>query len=248
MSTFRVGQRNQVMIADAGNVNKERDLKAFDDNRDGIIDATEGARLYNYSKPGERPESMDDVFALVGGRQHNVKNYYQNSDNMWANGFKGNFEIPGLGAGNIQASRRNEVFQYNGPDNVVEADAYSIVVDCDLIDKSFLENNLKNATLIIGPRGFTPDDGSEFGEAVAVPLDIATRDGYSVYNRGGGSNWVPDKKVLGAKIDVPGLRELMGDSGGLSFYIKLESDKGTHFINRDGKAFSNFDIDASEIG
>jgi hypothetical protein len=254
MSTFKVGQRTGVSIANIGDVSKEGEVRRFDSNGDGILQADEAARLYAEKTLGNRPDNFDQVLKLVGGEQHKVKTYHQEYPmvmTMGAYTWKGDFNVPELGAGNIRTGRAKSAY-YNydssgGAPRQREVDSYKFLVDCDLMDKSFLEKNLQSATLVIGPRGFNPESGSSLGESVSVPLDIATQDGYQSYSRGGGSSWVPERKYLAASVDTEDLRKLAGDSGGLSFYLRLETDKGTRYVNKDGKAFNNFDVDASEL-
>lgn len=250
MTTFRVGQRREAMISNIGDAAKEKEVQRFDSNRDGVLQVDEAARYYADQTGGYRPQSFDDVFKLVGGRQHEVRSVHQEPYSLGWNAYdwKGDFNVPGLGAGNIRTGRNKSFGSYSSTTGEYNRiDAYSFLIDCDLMDMSTLERNIKSATLVIGPRGFEKEGDSDLGEAVAVPLDMATRDSYQSYNRGGGSHTVPEQKYLGATVSTEDLRNLMGNSGGLSFYIRLETDDGTRYVNRDGKPFNNFDIDGAEL-
>ncbi|MFH1807698.1 MAG: hypothetical protein ABIJ09_03055 [Pseudomonadota bacterium] len=254
MSTFKVGQRSGVQISNIGDVSKEKEAKRFDANNDGVLQAEEAARLYSEKTLGDRPANLDDALKVVGGRQHEVKTFHQEYPflmTVGAYGWKGDFNVPGLGAGNVRTGRTKSTYSNydsaSGGSRQREVDSYKFLFDCDLMDKGFLEKNLQSATLVIGPKGFQPEAGSDLGEAVAIPLDVATQDGYQSYSRGGGSSHVPEKKYLAASVDTGDLRALAGDSGGLSFYLRLETDQGTRYVNKDGKAFNNFEIDGSEL-
>jgi hypothetical protein len=251
MSTFKVGHRSAVSISDIANKAQEAELRRFDGNSDGVIDQEEAARFHAAKTLGERPDSIDAALKSVGGRQHEVKTYHQEYWGTMISGvpeWKGDFNIPGLGAGNICTGRStNSYWGDLGDPRNRQVDAYKFLVNCDLMDKGFVEQGIQSATLMIGPRGFGKEAGSELGEVVAVPLDIAAQDGYTAYQRGGGSTWVPERKYLAAAVDVGDLKKLAGDSGGLSFYVRLETNYGTRYVNRDGKPYNNFDIDAAEL-
>jgi len=253
MPTFKVGQRSSVSISDIKDKTKEAELKRFDSNNDGVLDAQEAARFYATKTLGDRPQNLDDALKLVGGRQHDVKTFHQEYWGTMISGvpqWKGDFNIPGLGAGNIRTGRSSNQYwgeDYGDPRNARQVDAYKFLVDCDLMDKGFVEKGINSATLVIGPRGFGKETGSELGEAVTVPLDITTQDGYMSYGRGGGGTFVPERKYLAAAVDVGDLKKLAGDSGGLSFFVRLETDDGTKYVNKDGKPFNNFDVDAAEL-
>jgi hypothetical protein len=72
--------------------------------------------------------------------------------------------------------------------------------------------------------------------------------GYNSYNRGGGPTWVPERKYIGAGLDVCELRKLLGDSNELSFWVKLSmKDGSTRAINLDGQSYKNFTIGKDEL-
>jgi len=241
---FKVGRHDRVSISDIKDTSakkvKEEKLKQFDSNADGVLDAQESARYYADKKGGYEPRSMDQVLKLAGGKQHELKTMHQEEGNViWGSvaNWKGDFNIPDVGAGNVRAERRS----WEKHDNT------ALLIDCNLIDMAFIDK-LDSATLMIGPRGMASESGSTLPEAVAVPLNIATAPGHQEWNRGGGHYWVPDKKYLAVNMDTEDMRKLAGDSGGLSFYIVLRTNDGaTHYVNKDGKPYNNFDFDASEL-
>lgn len=242
---FKIGQYNKVMIADLKDTtpNKagEAELKKADVNHDGMIDAAEASRFVG-SKTGFAARNVDDAFNLLGGRQHNIRARHQEEWDvlhMYAGNWKGDFNVPGLGAGNV---RTDKAKPYNAPE------CFNVLVDCNLMSRNFLEDNVVSATLVVAPRGFINEPGSDLAEAVAIPLDVATRGSYTSFNRGGGGTSVPEQKYLAASLDPKGLKELAGNSGGISFYIQLETKDGQkHYINKDGKSGSNFEVDQSEF-
>jgi len=241
---FKVGRNDRISISDIKDTSvkktKEEKLKKYDTNADGILDAQESARYYADKKSGYQPSSIDQVLKLAGGKQHELKTMHQEEGNViWGSvaNWKGDFNIAGVGAGNVRAERR----PWETVDNT------ALLVDCNLMEMSFVEK-IESATLMIGPRGMASEPGSTLPETVAVPLNIATLPGYETWNRGGGHYWVPERKYLAAGLDTADLRNLAGDSGGLSFYIVLRTNDGaTHFVNKDGKPYNNFDFDAAEL-
>jgi hypothetical protein len=240
---FKVGQEKFVSISNLKKQSKEVELKKFDKNNDNLLDKAEQDAYYAANtKTGKAPSSPTQVYTKAGGREQKVtsfaRDYYQTLY-TYAPDSKGNFNIPGFGAGNIRTGR--QLAEKN-------TDAYNFLVDCDLMDKGFIEGGVESATIVIGPKGFKPDAGSNLDEMVTIPLNTATADGYQSYNRGGGSTWVPEKKFLAASVDVADLRKLAGTSGGLSFYVRVDTNDGkTLWMNRDGKAYQNFEIDAAEL-
>ncbi len=239
---FKVGQEKFIPISNAKKIAKEAEMKKFDVNNDNLLDSAEAARYYADKTGGKAPTSTDAVYKLAGGRDHKInqfaRDYYQTLY-TYAPDAKGNFNIPGFGAGNIRTGR--QLAENN-------TEAYNFLIDCDLMDRNFLDNNLESATIVIGPKNFVKENGSQIDEMVTIPLNVATADGYQSFNRGGPGAWVPEKKFLAASVDVKSLRSLAGKSGGLSFYVRLQTNDGkTLWINKDGKAFNNFEIDAKEL-
>lgn len=242
--SFKVGQEKFIPISNVKKQASEAELKRFDVNHDNVLDATEAANYYADKKMGKKPASSEAVYRLAGGRDHKITQYnrdYYQTLYTYAPEAKGNFNIPGFGAGNIRTGRQLE----GGTKN---AESFNFLVDCDLMDRNFIENNLESATIVVGPLGFKPEAGSDLDEMVTIPLNVATADGYQTFDRAGGARWVPEKKFLAASVDVKSLRSLAGKNNGLSFYVRLQTHDGkTLWINRDGRAYNNFEIDAKEL-
>lgn len=242
---FKVGQETLFQITNLKNHAKEAELKTFDTKlNDGVLDMEE-ASAFVASKTGAQPLSIGDAYKAAGGRQHTMKllraDYWSTVSGGWANQPKGDFHIDGVGAGNIKTGRAQS-----------GVDGLTFSVNCDMIDKKFVEEKIASANIMIGPKGFKPEQGSTLGEQVAIPLNIATRDGYTTttYNRGGGGGTVtvPDAKFLGAQVDVASLKKLAANSGGLEFYVRLDTVDGkTLYINKEGIGGKNFEIDAAEL-
>jgi len=239
---FKVGQEQFIPISNVKKHAKEAELKKYDVNNDNMLDSAEAAKYYADKTGGKVPATDDDVYNLAGGRQHKITQFstdYYATLYTYAPDFKANFSIPGYGAGNVHTGRQL------GANNT---DAFNFLVDCDLMDRNLIDNGLASATIVIGPKGFSPEKGSKIDEMATIPLNVASADGYQTFDRGGGSHWVPEKKYLAASVDVNDLRSLAGKSGGLSYYVRLQTTDGkTLWINPNGKAYNNFEIDASEL-
>jgi hypothetical protein len=237
VSSFKIGQPTHVSISNINDKSKETELQRYDINKDGMLDVQEASRYHASKTRGEAPRGMEEVFDLAGGRQHDIKTYhneYYNVLSTYAPNWKGDFHIPGYGAGNVRI----------GPSY---GDRMNVLVDCDLMNRDFLEKGITSASLVIGPKGFDKEQGSNVGEAVHVPLNIATRESYQSFSRGGGSHTVPEKKFLAATMDMQGMRDLANGKD-LNFYIRLETNDGkTLYVNKDGQAFKNFEIKNNEI-
>ncbi len=237
---IKVGSQSFVSISNLKKKSQEKELKKYDTNNDNLLDNKEAAKYYADKTGGKSMSSLDDVYKLAGGKQRDIKTVQNGYPQTWAPDWKGDFHIDGYGAGNTRTNRM--LSGLNGKDT------YSFVVDCNLMDRSFLENDVASATLVLGRKDFKAEAGSKIAEQVTVPLDTVTQPGYQTWDRGGGSHWVPEKKFLAASVDVKSLRSLAGDSGGLSFYVRLQTNDGkTLWMNKDGQPYQNFQIDASEL-
>ncbi|MBI5542481.1 MAG: hypothetical protein HY901_01220, partial [Deltaproteobacteria bacterium] len=181
------------------------------------------------------PEPPDTIDPNPGTTPKPVVVYDRTKDQTlytYAPNWKGDFSVPGRGAGNVCIGRE---FSDN-------RDAINVLVNCNLMEKSFVENDIASATMVIGPKG--SNDPSAFSE---VPMSVATAPGYTSYSRGGGSYSVPEKKYLGACVDTNSLRGL-NNGQDLAFYMRLQTRDGqTLWVNKDGKAFKNFEINAADI-
>jgi len=244
MTTIRNDGINSFMISDIKK-DWEQDLKRIDSNNDGQINLTEARNLYAQNMNGREPQSLSDVIKLLGGTQHEV-NIQHKSDwellSMSAWDWKGDFHVDGLGAGNIRTGR-------------ISDSCLNVLVDCNLMDSNMIEKRISHPMLIMAVKDFANEQGSNVGEAVAIPLTIAVEKGYSYqsYSRGGPSTTVnvPDKKYLTAGLEIADLRKLAesvdGTNKGLSFFISFELDGKTQYINKDGDPGKNFDLGSSEI-
>jgi hypothetical protein len=234
--TFKIGQHNHMAIANIGDISKEAEVKRFDYNSDGILDIKEASDFYAAKTGGKAPRNIDEVFGLVGGRQHDIQSYHQGyygTIQSYTPNWKGDFNVPGLGAGNVRTGRAE--------------DRLNLLVDCDLMSMHFIENQVEEVNMLIGPKDFAKEANSTLGEAVVVPMNIATQPGTNAWNRGGGHTFIPEKKFLAASIDTEGLRSL-GNNGDLSFYFQIKTKDGkTHYINKDGRSFNNFILPRTEI-
>jgi len=188
---------------------------------------------------------MDEVINFLGGAQHPMTIHHLNHEEVLAMPFhlhdwKGDFNIPGLGAGHTM------VGGYYNWERPTDPKAAAFLFDMNLVDQTRLEKEVTSATLVVGPLGFTPDAGSQLPEeAIEVPLTLATLEGHQRWERTGGG-WQPEQKFLAAAVDIDDLRDL-GAGKGVSVYVRLETTNGTKFINRDGAAGQNFDISDAEL-
>jgi hypothetical protein len=210
--------------------------RAYDANNDGFLDVFDEAPSYVIAKTGQSPAApltADDVYQAAGGRQRNDAPYLipapaqevsPDEAAHWAN-----FNIPGLGYGNVRYSRERT---HGVPD------ISNLSINCDFIDKSVIENDVEDAYIVAARAGFRSEPGSQVPEQIAIPLRKWTRDAY-VHERYGG---FPDKKYLQGLVPHETLRQIAGNDG-LDFYGVLKMrDGSTRYINKDGVAFRDFHI------
>jgi hypothetical protein len=242
--TFKVGKQEFVSISNLKKKTKEAELKKYDANKDNLLDTKEAAKYYADKTGGKSLTSLEDVYKLAGGKQRDTKVVDRQFPLTWAPDWRGDFNVPGVGAGNV---RTNRMVDLPKPGNKV-AESFNFVVDCNLMNRNFLENDIKSAHIVIAQKDFSPEKGSDIAEQITIPLNVATQDGYVSYDRGGGRHQVPEQKMLTASAELESLRKLAGKSGGLSFYVRIETNDGrTLWINRDGKPAKNFEITENEL-
>ncbi len=230
-------QKQQLDIAVKGmSAGEKKDLCAILD--EGKLKLSPTAKTFLEAVVGRgplTPPKPPDVVDPTPSTTPSVVVYDRSKDQIlqtYAPNWKGDFNIPGKGAGNVGTGR-----DFNGT-----RDATNVLVNCDLMDKNLLDFNLESATMVVGPKG--AKDQASF---VEVPMGVATAPGYTSWNRGGGSHTIPDKKFLSASIDTASLAKL-AKGGDLEFYMRLQTKDGqTIWINKDGQPFRNFQINASEL-
>lgn len=252
MSSFRIMPRNSIPISDLKNSAMEQLAKQYDAGNKGYLTTEEAFRLYAQKNSDAQPANLQQVVDFLGGPQHKVTQRHLDGYELlmspaFASNWKGDFNIPGLGAGNVRTGRDIRP-DYSSGTPAPGQDQFMFLIDMNLVEQGRLERDLQGATLVVGPRGFKPEAGSNVPEFVEVPLALATQEGYKSYNRGGGASWVPERKYLAAAVDTNDLRALAGGPGSLEFYVRLNTNDGrTLYVNKDGKAFSNFEVTAEDL-
>jgi hypothetical protein len=251
MTGFRIMPRNSIAIADLKNPSMEGVAKQYDAGNKGFLTTEEAFRLFADKNDKTEPKSIQDVIKFLGGAQHQMTvrhmEMYEVLGSPWfASNWKGDFNISGVGAGNVRTGR--EVTPNYANPAKPPVDAFVFLVDANLMDGKVLEKDVVSATVVVGPKGFKPDAGSTLGEGVEVPLSLATQDAYTSFNRGGGASQVPERKYLAAAVDTKDIKDLAGTSGGVSFYVRLQMDDGrTLYLNKDGVSGRNFEVDAKDL-
>lgn len=251
MPVNKVLPPNTIAISNLANKQMEALASRYDSGKKGYLTYTEACQLYADKNGNALPPNLEAVISLLGGTQHPMTgrrlNGWEAMSAGWiASNWKGDFNIGGFGAGNVRTGRQTGQ-EFDAAGQARQVDKFIFLVDCNLVDRSKLEGNITSATLVVGPRGFGKEQGSQLGENVEVPLTVATQEGYMTYDRASGSHWVDEKKYLAAAVDTKDLRDLAGQSGGLSFYVRLETNDGrTLYVNKNGQAFNNFDVSSKE--
>ena len=245
MSTFKILPRTSIRISDLADKTKEELAKRYDAGNKGYLTTTEAYALYADHNRDVQPSNLSDVVAFLGGAQHTINQHHLDGSEVlglpWhLHDWKGDFNVGGFGAGNVR------VGGYYNWERPQDPKAAAFLFDMNLVDKALLEKDVVAATLVIGPAGFTPEAGSQVNEeAVDIPLTLATMEGYQRWERTGGG-YQPEQKFLAAAVDIDDLRDLSGGKG-VSFYVRLETNSGTRYINKDGVSGRNFDISDEEL-
>lgn len=252
MPVSKILPPNTIAISNLKSQAMEKLAENYDVGHKGYLTFTEACSLFADKNDNKLPGGIDDVVAFLGGAQHPMTSRRLNpweavSAGWLASEWKGDFHLAGFGAGNIRTGRQaGQAYDPQGQAHAI--DRFVFLVDCNLVEKSTMEKGISSATLVVGPKGFGHETGSNLGEAVELPLTLATEDGHMSYDRSSGTHWVDEKKYLAAAVDTTGLRELAAQSGGLSFYVRLETPDGkTLYINRDGQAFNNFEVGSKDL-
>ena len=252
---FKIMPTNTLRISDlkdpsaartvTGGQTNEDLAKAYDVGNKGFLTLNEAYKLYADRNQGAMPSNMQEVSDFLGGVQHPVTMHLLDRQEVlslpWvANDWKGDFNVPGLGAGNVR------VGGYYNWERPQDPKAAVVFIDCNLMGKDDLEKKILGASLVMGPAGFQPEAGSSLAEeAIELPLTLVTDDAHTTWTRGG-SGFVPERKYMAAAIDIDDLRDLGGGTG-VSFYIRLETTDGQRWINRDGAPGANFDVSDADL-
>lgn len=245
MSTYRIMPKSSIRIADLKDPAMEAVARQYDVGNKGYLTTNEAFALYADRNNDVQPGSIDEVLKFLGGPQHKMTVHhldgYEVLSMPWhAHDWKGDFNVPGLGAGNVRVGGYYNWERPNDPRTAV------ILIDCNLMDIATLEREVVSATLVVGPKGFKPEAGSQLPEeAVEIPLTMATEDAHMSWTRSG-NTWVPEKKFLATAVAVEDLRAL-GGAEGVEFYVRLETTRGTKFVNKDGVPGQNFGMSDDEL-
>ncbi|MBI4819318.1 MAG: hypothetical protein HY791_23805 [Deltaproteobacteria bacterium] len=254
----KVGPPNSFSISNIKSKKLEKKAEALDVSGKGYLTFDELVALYQAEKGGALP-NLSQLAKFLGVPQHKLETEHLDgwealSSQWFASNWKGDFHISGFSddpgyapAGNVRTGRQlGPQWSPDGTQN--DVDQYVFLVDFNFMDIKDFDGQIKNAVIVVGPRDFPAEDGSKYGEMVEVPLTIATQESYQSQGRYGPGDWVPEKKLLAAQVDVGDLRKLAGDTAGLSFFARLELNDGrTVHVNKDGKAFANFAVDKEEL-
>lgn len=241
---FRISPQTTIRIADLKSRDMEEVARRYDTGDKGYLTLNEAYALFADHNDDVLPSSLKDVVEFLGGKQHNVTVHHQGWGEVmalpWhAHDWKGDFSVPGFGAGNVRVGGLHNWEREQGQKAAV------FLFDCNLVDLHKLDKELVSATLVVGPAGFSPEDGASLGEAVELPLTLATQEAHETWTRAG-NQWVPERKYLAAAVDVEDLKKLANENG-LSFYARIETVHGTQWINKDGVPGRNFDVSNDEL-
>ncbi len=263
MPNVRAFPPNSYPIANIKSRDKEKAAAAFDVEGKGYLTFDQLAAWYQAEHAGNLP-SLQDLARFLGKPQHELKAEHLNGweilqSNWMAGTFKGDFRIASFDlrqgyapAGNVRVGREIGP-QWDNQGQQHDVDQLVVLVDFNFIDKNDFDARIKNATLVVGPKGFAKEPGGMAGEAVEVQLTaLSEPETWTVpvtrYGPAGAPIRNPEKKLLAAQLDVADLRKLMGDAGGISFYARVETVDGkTHFINPEGHAYRNFEVTPEEL-
>lgn len=238
---------------------KEAAAAVYDQGNKGYLTYTELVAWYQAENGGQLP-SLYDMAKFLGKPQHQLKaeflDGWEAMQSQWlAGSWKGDFHVAELRdgdytpAGNVRIGREIGA-QWNpagGPGPVQDQTVF--LVDFNLIRIADFDQRVKSATLVIGPKDFPKEHKkARYGEAVEVPMTLLSQPSEPIPGRYGPQGMSQERKLIAAQLDTADLRKLAADTGGLSFYIRLETKDGnTVAINKDGKAFRNFDIGVDEL-
>lgn len=257
--TLRQTPPNTFPIPDISDRAKEARAVVFDQGGKGYLTYDELIAWYQSENAGRLP-TLRDMGDFLGVQEHVLRTEHlagwEALQSQWlATDWKGDFHVVGFTpdpsyrpAGNVRTGRH--IGTEWTPENVErEVDRIVFLVDFDLISKQDFDNRVRSAVLVIGPTEFPREyEGAPYGERVEVPLTLYSQDAYQTFNRFGPSGWVPEEKLMVAHVDTADLRKLAGESGGLSFYFRIETnDRRALYINKDGRIYSNFTLSPGEL-
>lgn len=224
---------------------KEALAKKYDTDKNGYLSADELALLYVNEVPNARgfvPENLVDVLNFLGVQQKIHQDYVSEWEAMsgyyyYANDWKGNFNIPDLGAGHIKVGFR----KYPNQELLI----FDIILD--LFDKDYLLENLDDARLVVGPKDFPALPGNIEPEKRFVALTFSPSTTVKVITRFQHPYEKTYPNQLVAGVDLNDMKALASYGNGLSFYAVLEFGNDTKWINLNGVPFHNFNISEEDL-
>jgi hypothetical protein len=260
VSNVRQTPPNTFPIANIADRAKEAAASQYDVEQKGYLTYDQLIAWFQAENGGRLP-NLPDLAKFLGTPQHNLVAEHLNGWEVLqsqglASSWKGDFHVDALaGANNYVPAGNVRVGREIGPqwdtttNQPRDVDQLVFLVDFNLIALNDFDGRVKSATLVVGPTGFGKEhDAARTGEASEVPLTMLSETSSPIFGRFGPTGWSPEKKLLAAQVDTADLRELAGAAGGVSFYIRLETTDGQKvFINKDGKAFNNFDVSADDL-
>ncbi len=255
----KVTPPNTLSISNIADKAVEKEAEKFDVQGKGYLTYDELVAFYQAKNSGQLP-NIQQLAKFLGMPQHelaveHLDGYEVLSSQWFAHEWKGDFNIPGLSsdpgyapAGNVRTGRQIGPQYEPSTNEWKDVDQVVFLLDLNLTKLADFDQRIKGATLVVGPMGFPKEEGAKTAEKVEIPLTLTSQEAYQSHTRFGPGEWVPDKKLIAAQVDAVGLDKLAGGSGGLSFYVRLETIEGkTLYINRDGKPFSDFQISTDEL-
>jgi hypothetical protein len=204
--------------------------KSYDQGDKGYLTDAELGALYGDQAPLS-PVSIDNLGKaldflevapgfrpLLFASQEEYNNYTA------ATSWRGNFQIPGIGAGHAKTGQR-----------VDSSTTYFVInLILDLFGSDYLIDNLQDARVFIGALGTLTGAFGYFPTFVARAKVF--------YNVRGNhySEIYPSQLQLALPLSM--ITSHAGSSGGISFYGSVVFSGTTYWINLDGVPFRNFDV------
>lgn len=210
---------------------------AYDKGNKGFLTYQELSSLFVAEKAGVdalRPEDIPEALAILGMEDlwpHYVADWEPIYNYNAAVDWRGNFRLPGIGAGHVKTGRRTDFV--SGTDYLV------ICLILDMFSTDYLLENLNEADVIIGPWGFNG------GSTTSGYVTYYPRWRIEVQSR-----FYSEKRIypnqLQVKMPLSEARSI-ASAQGLSLYGVAELSGQTRYINRDNLPFSNFDVPSSAL-
>jgi hypothetical protein len=235
LKSYQTGKRFNIKSIESS---KRPMAEKYDEEGKGFLTFDQLAQLYMAEAPGADallPEDIPEALLFLGWDMDLWPDTVADWDPIYNHqnsvDWRGNFHVPGIGAGHVKTGRRT--------DYSTSVEFFLICVVLDSFGTDYLLEQLDDAEIVIGRSGFqsgpTRSDQPTFSPRWRVEYRHRFAWGRVIY---------PNQLQLAIPLSE---MQAVSDNQGLSLYTWMDLGGQRYYINRDNVPFRNFDVPASAL-